>query len=156
MTDADSAAVLDLNAESVAALSPLDGNRLAALRRVAVRADVVEVDGEVAAFVLLFAPDAPYDSANFGWFQQRYGEEFVYLDRIAVGAPYRRRGIGALVYDAAEELAAPYRRLACEVDAEPPNAASLAFHDARGFVEVGRLGRPGGKVAAMLVKELGR
>ena len=44
-------------------------------------------------------------------------------------------------------------RLALEVNAEPPNPASLAFHAARGFAEVGRLGGPG-KAVAMLAKDL--
>jgi predicted GNAT superfamily acetyltransferase len=42
------------------------------------------------------------------------------------------------------------------VYAEPPNAGSLAFHAARGYVEIGRLEQAGGKVAAMLVKVLDR
>ncbi|HEV8054871.1 MAG TPA: GNAT family N-acetyltransferase [Nocardioidaceae bacterium] len=154
MTDADTAAVLALNAASVDDLSPLDAERLAVLRSLAVGADVVQVDHEVAAFVLLFGPDAAYDSANFDWFRQRYGEQFLYLDRIAVGQPYRRRGIGALVYAAAERRATPYRRLVCEVNAEPPNDTSLAFHRARGFTEVGRREQGAGKVCAMFAKAL--
>lgn len=154
MTDADTGAVLALNEEHVEALSPLDAEGLAALRSIAAAAEVVHVDGKVAAFVLLMGPDAPYDSANFGWFRQRYGGDFLYLDRIAVARSYRRRGMGALVYDAAERRATPYRRLVCEVNAEPPNHDSLAFHRARGFAEVGRRRQDTGKVCAMFAKEL--
>ena len=44
---------------------------------------------------------------------------------------------------------APYRRLTLEVNVVPPNRASLAFHGARGYVEVGRLGDERHQVALM-------
>jgi uncharacterized protein len=151
--DADNAAILALNAASVDSLSPLDEAGLRRLRPIALRADVVEVDGEVAAFVLVLGPSSDYDSDNYRWFLQRF-DDFCYLDRIVVGERWRRRGIGRMVYDAMEQVALTHRRLTCEVNAEPPNHASLAFHAARGYVEVGRLDHGGGKVTAMLSKEL--
>jgi len=153
MTEADTDAVLSLNEASVADLSPLDAEELARLRGLAERDEVVEVDGQVAAFVLILGPDADYDSANYRWFTERY-EDFGYLDRIVVGQQWRRQGIGRLIYDDVERAATARGRLACEVNAEPPNHASLAFHAARGYVEVGQLRHEGGKVTAMLVKEL--
>lgn len=153
MTEAETSEVLALNEASVADLSPLDVAELTRLRRLALRDDVVAVDGQVAAFVLVLGPDADYDSANYRWFTERY-DDFGYLDRIVVGQQWRRRGIGRLIYDDVERAAAPHGRLACEVNHEPPNHASLAFHAARGYVEVGRLRHDGGKVTAMLVKEL--
>ena len=154
MTDADTYAVLSLNASSVDVTGPLDAERLARLRTMAVRADVVEVDGGVAAFALVLPADADYDSPNFDWFRERYGRDFLYLDRVVVSQLNRRAGIGGRIYDAAEAEAARAGRLACEVNAEPPNDASLAFHASRGYVEAGRLTHDGGKVTAMLVKEL--
>ena len=154
MTDADTDAVLSLNATSVDVTGPLDADRLAKLRSMAVRADVVEVGGWVAAFALVLPPDADYDSPNFAWFRERYGREFLYLDRVVVSEMNRRSGIGGAVYDAAEAHAREYGRLTCEVNAEPPNDASLAFHAHRGYVEVGRLTHDGGKVTAMFAKEL--
>jgi predicted GNAT superfamily acetyltransferase len=59
-----------------------------------------------------------------------------------------------MIYDAAESDAKARGRLACEVNAEPPNEPSLAFHTSRGYVEAGRLAHASGKVTAMLVKEL--
>ena len=153
MTDADTDAVLSLNEASVADLSPLDGEELARLRALAVRDEVVEVDGQVVAFVLILGPGAAYDSANYRWFTERY-DDFGYLDRIVVGQQWRRQGIGRLIYDDVERAVAARGRLACEVNAEPPNHASLAFHAARGYVEVGRLRHDDDKVTAMLVKAL--
>jgi uncharacterized protein len=155
MTDADTYAVLSLNARAVDVTGPLDADRLGHLRAMAVRADVVEVDGWVAAFALVLPPEAEYDSPNFTWFRERYGRSFLYLDRVVVSEVNRRSGIGGLIYDAAEADAATYGRLTCEVNAEPPNDASLAFHAHRGFVEAGRLTHDTGKVTAMMVKELG-
>jgi predicted GNAT superfamily acetyltransferase len=154
MTEADTYAVLSLNARAVDVTGPLDADRLARIRAMAVRADVVEVDGWVAAFALVLPPDAVYDSPNFAWFRERYDREFLYLDRVVVSQLNRRSGIGGLIYDSAEADAAAYGRLTCEVNAEPPNEASLAFHAHRGFVEAGRLAHDTGKVTAMMVKEL--
>jgi uncharacterized protein len=153
MTDADTYAVLSLNASNVDATSPLDLDRLAKIRAIASRADVVEVDGWIAAFAFVLPPDADYDSPNFTWFRERYGNEFLYLDRVVVSQANRRSGIAGRIYDAAEADATAHGRLACEVNAEPPNDASLAFHASRGFVEAGRLTHDSGKVTAMFVKE---
>ena len=151
----DHAAVLDLNERHVELLSPMDADRLAALLDLTDLALVVEADGEVAGFTLCFAPGTDYDSHNYRWYADRFGgDDFYYLDRVVVDDRFRRRGIGGLVYDAVEARAGAFGWLALEVNSAPPNEASLAFHAHRGFVEVGRLGDPGSKEVAMLVKEL--
>lgn len=154
-TDRDAAAVLALNAASVDALSPLDADQLGLLHSRALRCDVVEIEQEVAAFVLVFGPGVDYDSDNYRWFARAYAD-FCYLDRIVVSERWRRQGVGRLVYNEMERVATPHGRLTCEVNAEPPNHVSLAFHAARGYVEVGRLEHGTGKVTAMLSKELAR
>jgi predicted GNAT superfamily acetyltransferase len=154
ITDSDVSTVLALNAADVTALSPLDHERLALLRKQAAQALVAEVAGQVVVFVLTFAPGSGYDSDNFAWFGQRYGSGFLYLDRIVVGAAHRRRGIAGRVYDAIEDEARAYGRLVCEVNSQPANPASLAFHSARGYAEVGHLSHGPGKVTVMLCKEL--
>jgi predicted GNAT superfamily acetyltransferase len=153
ITDADLAVVLALNSRFVEYLSPLDAERLAWLVGLADRAEVVDVDGEVAGFVVTFAPGSDYDSENYRWFTERYGDRFYYLDRIVIGERFRRRGLAGFVYDAMEATARPAGRLALEVNVDPPNAGSLAFHAGRGYVEVGRLGDPG-HVVALMVREL--
>lgn len=155
MTNSDDPAVLELNSASVDALSPLSMDRLDWLRSIASHAATVEVDGAVVGFVLTFAPGAAYDSPNFGWFAHTYGDRFLYLDRIVIGKQYRRQGLGSKVYRAVENAAVPFGRLVCEVDVEPPNKPSLAFHADRGFHEVGRLAQSSGKTCVMLSKELG-
>ncbi|MEZ5092773.1 GNAT family N-acetyltransferase [Nocardioides sp.] len=150
----DHAAVLALNADHVEVLAPMDEARLHELLGMADRADIVDADGIVAGFVLTFGPGTAYDSANYRAFTDRYGDEFYYLDRIAIATAHQRRGLASLVYDEIERTAAPYARLALEVNAVPPNAGSLAFHAARGFLEVGVLGDDT-KAVSLMVKELG-
>ena len=109
------------------------------LRAAAERAEVIEVDGAFAGFVIAFAAGATYDSENFRWFSARY-DDFAYLDRIVLHEAHRRRGLGSFVYDVVEEDARRHGRLTLEVNLRPRNEPSLAFHAARGFMEVGRLG----------------
>lgn len=152
-TRADWPALLAMNAASVRELSPLDEQRLRYILALAHRSVVVERAGEVVAFAVAIAPGADYDSRNYGWFGERY-ERFLYLDRIAVSAPRRRQGIGTQLYDAMEQAAAPFERMVCDVNIEPPNEASLAFHAFRGYLQVGRLEHGVAKTVALLSKEL--
>ena len=112
---------------------------------------VVEVQGEVAAFLLAFGPGVDYDSVNYRWFDERY-ERFLYIDRVAVGSAFQRAGLGDALYaDAisyAREHAVPH--VVCEVDVEPVNVASIAFHDKLGFREVGTQRVAGGTKAVSL------
>jgi len=93
----------------------------------------------VDAFLLALDQNADYDSPNFLWFRERY-ERFVYVDRVAVASSARGRGLARLLY--VELFAAAVRErhssVVCEVNSEPPNPASDAFHAALGFSEVGR------------------
>jgi predicted GNAT superfamily acetyltransferase len=153
IADLDVPLVLDLNERNVELLAPLDAARLDQLSTWAHRAQVIEVAGEPAGFVITIPAGTDYDSPNYRWFSALYGSSFHYLDRIVFEDRFRRRGLGSVVYDTIEADAATAGRLALEVNAEPPNPASLAFHAARGFAEVGRLGGPG-KTVAMLAKDL--
>jgi uncharacterized protein len=146
---ADHEQVLALNAANVVKLAPMDEARLAELDGMADRFDVVEVDGEFGGFVVTFAPGTAYDSENYRWFTERYDGHFYYLDRIVLADAHRRRGLGTFVYDELEQVASRYGRLALEVNLVPRNDASLAFHDRRGYVEVGQLGDEGHLVGLM-------
>jgi len=139
-TDADADAVLALNEVEVHNLAPMDLARFRALRALADRFDVIEVDGGFGGFVVTFPPGTAYDSPNYRWFGSRLDGCFYYLDRVVLDPSVRRRGVGGWVYDRLEEVATAYRRMALEVNLVPENVPSLAFHRARGYVEVGRLG----------------
>jgi predicted GNAT superfamily acetyltransferase len=145
-------AVLGLNETSVNELSPLDDARLEFILSCSHRALVAEAEDGIAAFAVAMAPQSAYDSANYAWFEQRF-KRFLYLDRIAVDAAHRRRGIAALMYDEIEDAAREFGRMVCDVNVEPRNDASLAFHAGRGYVEIDRLEHPT-KIVALMCKEL--
>jgi len=94
-------------------------------------------DGD--GLVIVCDQDTPYDSPNFLWFKARY-PRFAYVDRVAVSPSRRGEGLARALYDAAfaAACAARHERVVCEVNYDPPNPASDAFHEKLGFVEVGR------------------
>jgi predicted GNAT superfamily acetyltransferase len=136
--------------------SPVDGPALAALAASAAAFTVAVVrEGEVAAFLLALREDAGYDNANFRWFKARH-PRFLYIDRVVVGDGHRRRGLGALLYEdlVRRGRAAAVPLIGTEVNVDPPNPASLSFHERQGFVSVGSQRLPTGKTVTMLVKRL--
>ena len=143
---ADFNAILALNEESVAALSPLTLERLSRLHAQAARHCVVVDDAAVVAFVLALRESADYDSPNFQWFVARY-DGFLYVDRIVVSANARGRGAGTLLYRDLFEFAAvsSVDLITCEYDLDPPNLRSRKFHAKFGFSEVGRQRVTGGR-----------
>lgn len=144
-TPEDDSAILAWNEADVHFLAPMDAPRLGYLRRHAHAVDIVEVDGSRAGFVITFVEGSAYDSPNYRWFSERE-PTFHYVDRIVIDPGHRGRGLARRVYRALIERH-PSRPLVAEVNFEPPNATSLAFHAAMGFEEVGRLGgRPYGVV----------
>ncbi|MCW2850133.1 MAG: family N-acetyltransferase [Marmoricola sp.] len=147
----DHADVLALNERNVELLAPLDEDRLDYLLGIADTAAVIDVDGAFAGFVITFASGSSYDGENFGWFTARFAD-FSYLDRVVIHEDFRRRGLGSEVYDELESTSG--RPLfALEVNLDPPNDASLAFHHARGFVEVGQR-VSGGHLVSLFLKTL--
>jgi predicted GNAT superfamily acetyltransferase len=141
VTDEDLRDVLSLNEAEVEMLAPMDEGRFHELRGLADRFDVVEVDGGFGGFLITFTPGAGYDSENYRWFGDRHPDaDFYYLDRFVLHASKRRLGIGGRAYDEIESVAAAYGGMSLEVNLVPRNDASLAFHERRGYVEVGRLG----------------
>ena len=153
LTSDDAPIVLAINEASVHHLAPLDEAEYGWFLEHAALAWGAEVDGVLAGFVLVLDPGLAYASRNYAWFSERY-DAFAYLDRVAIAAAARRRGVGTAIYDAVEADASSRGvPLLLEVNVEPPNHPSLAFHAARGFEEVGTLAHDGGaKVVRLLAK----
>lgn len=152
ITSTDGEAVAALNDAEVPQVSPLGTDGLAAhLPRCALALLAEDADG-LAGFVLAVAPGASYDSVNYRYFEER-GTDHLYVDRVVVAPTHRRRGVAGRLYDAVEEQARASGRVevTCEVNVRPRNAASLAFHWARGFVEVGRQDTTGGTLTVALL-----
>lgn len=133
----DHAAVLAWNEAHVELLAPLDEARLVELLAQG-DGSVIEHRGTAVGFVLTFPAGSAYSSPNYGWFAARH-DDFLYLDRVVVDPSVRRTGIGSAVYDLIEEQAARTVPVLClEVNLDPPNEPSLAFHRGRGYTEVGQ------------------
>ncbi len=128
--------LLALNNEHATELSWLSRQRLAHLIE---RAFLFRALGDVDAFLLAFDQDADYDSPNFLWFRAHH-RRFVYVDRIVVAARVRGHGLARRLYDELFTAArqAGHQRIVCEVNSDPPNPASDAFHAALGFTEIGK------------------
>ncbi len=138
----DSAQVLRLNNAAVPAVNALDEASLAALTAECALAVVVVGDaqpGQVLGFTIVFAADADYASENYRWFAER-SREFLYVDRIVVAEAARGQGLGELLYGSifASAEAATAVVVFCEVNVEPPNPGSLAFHTRLGFAQIGQ------------------
>jgi predicted GNAT superfamily acetyltransferase len=156
MTAADYAAVLALNATATAEglTGPLGLDRLDWLRLIAAHAVVVDLDGRPAGFVLTFTPGSAYDSLEFGWFTSTYADRFLFIERIVVADDHRREGIATAVYRAIERSARPFDRVVTHVRSDPPDTPALAFHAARGYVEVGKQRLPTGGTTALVAKDV--
>ena len=127
--------LLALNNEHAAELSLLDAAGLDALLRAAFYANRI---GALDAALIAFDETADYASPNFLWFRDRY-ERFVYVDRVVVAPEARGRGLARALYADLFAVAARdgHALIVCEVNADPPNPASDAFHTALGFEAVG-------------------
>jgi uncharacterized protein len=149
-TDLDWA--LALNASADVELSPLARWGLLDIVDAAFYARLAEPK---RGFLIAFDQDANYRSTNFHWFKARLSR-FVYVDRIAVAEAARGQGIARRLYDDLFATArdAGHDRIVCEVNVDPPNPASDAFHARFGFSEIGRAKLAGGKVVRYLNKAL--
>lgn len=109
-------------------------------------------EGDMLGFVLCLPPQTAYGSLNYAWFNERYNA-FLYVDRIAVAAHHRNRGVGSMLYEHvivhANEQAVP---VAAEVNRLPPNPGSMRFHDRFDFTVVGTLNHGQDKSVTMLLR----
>jgi uncharacterized protein len=108
-----------------------------------------------AALLIAFDQTAPYKNPNFQFFLDRH-ERFVYIDCLITADHARRRGLARRLYEDlfAQAQAAGHRIVGCEVNLDPPNPASDAFHASIGFVEVGRARLENGKTVRYLERRL--
>jgi predicted GNAT superfamily acetyltransferase len=117
-------------------------------------ADLVLVvdDGEPAGFLLTMKPGLDYASENYRWFSAR-SSDFFYVDRIVLAPRLQGLGFGRRLYEEAFAAAARHgaRELVAEVNLEPPNPGSLAFHARMGFERIGEQPTKGGEIVVALL-----
>ena len=149
--------ILEINEANVPEVGSVDADRMAFLVAESPIALAVELDGTIVGFCLVLPSDSGYDSVNYRWFTERY-DDFMYLDRVAFDAAAQGRGLGTLLYAEVDRLMdelAASTHLALEVNVDPPNEPSLAFHARRGFVEVGQQDTPYGIRVSMQMRLTG-
>ena len=128
-------ALLALNNQFATELSPLDPAKARHLVRHAFMARAIGDE----AMLLAFDQNAPYDNPNFRWFQERF-DRFVYIDRVVVTPVRQGWGWAGHLYESlfARAREKAHVRVACEVNLDPPNLRSEAFHTGLGFEPVGQ------------------
>ncbi len=150
--------VLEINQANTPEVGSIDTDRLAFLFAESAIALAAEVADEVVGFAMVLPPGSTYDSVNYRWFAER-GDDIMYLDRVAIDAGHRRLGLGRALYTSVFEHMsgqhASMTRLGLEVNVDPPNPGSMAFHQELGFTEVGRQETPYGAVVSLMERPVG-
>ena len=151
MTPATYSASLAVNEKYVEMLAPLD---LAGLEELVELSCYAKHTGEGEAFLIAVDGAARYDCENHEWFKARY-ENFIYIDRIAIGDAYQRKGLGKIFYEDLISFASKRgcKNLCAEVNVKPDNPASHGFHLTMGFEPVGE-GQDGHKIVRYYVKSI--
>jgi uncharacterized protein len=153
LESADRSAVLTLNNDAVPAVGALDAAQFDhLLEQSSIALAVGEPDEPIAGFCLVLPPGADYGSVNYRWFSDRYGD-FAYLDRVVIAPASRGQGLGRQLYTHVEQATAA-AWFCLEVNLRPRNDASLAFHQALGFVQVGEQETDYGALVSMQAKRL--
>lgn len=128
-----------INDAAAPAVPPTSAAELGALAERCTLALVAEDDDGLAGFLLAMGPGLDYASENYRWFSER-STDFVYIDRIVLDSRLRGQGTGRELYQRVFQRGRELGALeaTCEVNVQPPNPGSMAFHRRMGFVEVGR------------------
>ncbi len=147
--------VLEINQANTPEVGSIDSERLAFIYDEAAIRLGTAIGVQLVGFTLVLAPGSKYDSVNYRWFQSNQSDCW-YLDRVAITAEYRRRGLGARLYRRVfEELEeTPARSLGLEVNVDPPNPASMAFHERLGFDLLAQQTTDYGAVVAMMLRAI--
>ena len=146
MTHSDFDSIVHLNQNALEGVGPLDNESLSLLVKMSDQALVVDDEGDIAGFVITLPPGAEYDSSRYRWFEDKLVDNYVYLDRIVVSDEHRREGVASRLYEEVEG------ELPIALEVYETNDVSLAFHESRGFEEVGAL-TDNGTTNLMLVRE---
>ena len=137
---ADIPQIAVLNAAAVPAVSLATESELGVLLGFSHLAIVAvdAADAPLVGFLICMQPGSDYASENYRYFESR-GTDHLYVDRIVVADGARGLGIGRQLYDSVFGLAQAEGRaeVTCEVNLDPPNPESLAFHARLGFERIG-------------------
>ena len=152
LTTDDAAALAPLNDAAAPAVPITSAADLARLIELSSLALAAHRGDTVVGFIVAISPGADYDSENYRFFESR-GTDHLYVDRIVIDEHERGSGLGAALYDAVFDAARHDGRaeVTCEVNLDPPNPRSLAFHERLGFVRVATQSTKAGAVTVALL-----
>ena len=152
---ADFEHILALNQAFVHFTSELDLAKVTRLDQQSCYHKVVDIEGQLAAFLLVFDQHADYSSPNYTWFKNRYSQ-FLYIDRVVVSQQLQSAGLGRSLYQDLFEFAGAnnYDKVCCEFNLKPANPTSAKFHQGFGFQSVGEQTLAADKLVSMQVKAL--
>ena len=147
--------ILALNAACTPAVAEMSLEDYRDIAGWAHRVLVAEVGGKPCGFLILIRPGSAYPSDNYAWFEAKF-DHHLYVDRIAVSDWARGEGVGRALYEEALQMANKLgeQRITAEVNEEPPNPESMAFHTRMGFRFLHSRPSRHGKVVAMLERPL--
>lgn len=148
----DAPALAPLNDAAAPAVPVTPSDDLARLIALAALPLGLERDGALVGFVIAIGPGADYDSENYRFFAAR-STPSLYVDRIVIAESERGNRLGQVLYAAvfAAAAGAALPEVTCEVNLDPPNPGSLAFHTRLGFARVGEQATKGGSVTVALL-----
>ena len=159
MAQADGAEVLRINAASQPKVALLDEKEWARLMALPGHHLVATREGAgVVGYMLVFFRETPYDGEEFLALRSAIAEPFIYADQVAVAEEFQGRGIGRAFYEELESAAGRrgVRILCCDVNLDPPNPGSSAFHRKLGFGVAGLMVTRDGRDVELLAKERAR
>ena len=135
ITPHDIEAVLAINNDAVPAVNSLTTNELTDIINFSEKVWVVEEREKIVGVLIVLGPGESYGSANYTWLNSQF-RNFCYVDRIIIATSGKRNGYGKALYLELEKHAASTGTevLLCEVNVEPENPQSMAFHASLGWV----------------------
>lgn len=153
ITPADVPTLLALNNAEAERVNALTTDALEGLLSRAFAARIT-MDGQ--AFLIAFDHATPPQGPNHAWFTARESY-FAYIDRVVVAPGARGKGLARALYDDVARMALLEQThlLTCEVNLDPPNPESMAFHQKLGFTPCGEaVDRRNGKRVQYLRKPI--
>jgi predicted GNAT superfamily acetyltransferase len=153
MKEADIPQVAALNNEAYPAVTRLTEDELTALFAMCdVSLVATSRDHRITAFLLSLGQGQPYESENYRWFEAR-GVRHQYIDRIVVSDSAKGTGVGRAFYESVFERARERgaNEVTAEVNLEPPNPGSVAFHERLGFRQLAEQDTKGGTIRVALL-----
>lgn len=150
---ADLSTVLKLNEKAIPAVNKINERDLEWFLEKAEVFIVGEVNMEIVGFMIVLSPGLDYESLNYKYFIGNY-KSFSYVDRIVIDSDYQHKGHGSTFYKYLElQTSAPV--ICCEINIEPLNEQSIAFHAHNNFKEVARqVTEDGNKMVSLQIKKL--